>query len=136
MKQNDEGDRLICFYDKLVSGKHINNGNSIKNDFSGFENKGEVKLYSFNSSSGFQIYRINPKTIKCIMKKNSYLITLKNDGIIKSGKDSFTHDDGDLDLYYYNNNFIIFSSSESTVKANKKNPFYSNKFWIIRFWLL
>lgn len=124
VKQNDEGDRLICFYDKLVSGKHIIYGNSIKNDFSGFENKGEVKLYSFNSSPGFQIYRINPKTIKCIMKKNSYLITLKNDGIIKSGKDPFTPGDGDLDLYYYNNNFIIFSSSESTVKANKKKTYF------------
>lgn len=124
LKQNDEEYRLICFYDKLASGKHTIYGNSIKQDLSGFENKGEVSLSGFNDSPGFQIYKIDSKTIKCIMKKNSYSIVLKNDGIIKKTKDAFAPGDSNLDLLYFNNGFMTFSSSESTVKANKKKTYF------------
>ena len=92
-------------------------------DFSGFENKGEIKLYSFNSSPGFQIFKIDTKTIKCIMRKFSYLITLKNDGIIKSSKNSLSPCDSEIDLFFYNNDFVFSSASESTIKTNRKTYF-------------
>ena len=121
--QDNNGNRLLCFYDKNVSGKRVIYGNSIKNDFSGFENKGEIKLYSFNSSPGFQIFKIDTKTIKCIMRKFSYLITLKNDGIIKSSKNSLSPCDSEIDLFFYNNDFVFSSASESTIKTNRKTYF-------------
>ena len=116
-KHNCNNYRLICVIEVYEISSSKNNYltflNSINDSFNGFEDgMRQKRIKQLGTNTGFRLYKLNDKKLKCVTKYSSYdiTITLNTNLIIVISWDEDNYNlNSDLDLFSYNNGFMFIS---------------------------
>jgi len=127
IKNDTTNYRLICVHE-IKDSNFIVKAFIIKNDLEDLDSQ-EYSLFSVSSVSGFRLFRIDLFSIRVVMRKKVYDLSLQNnegviDIIMTKANSNLNAYSATRDLYDYNNNFIISSEIYKKKFMGNKNFYY------------